>query len=54
MNPRTGTPLLQSQDEGTGLVQPGKQKSVGKPHCGLPVFKCSLYTGGKSIFYVGR
>ena len=38
-NQRTGAPLLQKKVERAGLVQPGKEKAVGRPHCGLPVLE---------------
>jgi len=38
----------------SGLVEPGKEKAVGRPHCCLPVFKWSLKTEEKSAFHTGR
>jgi len=39
---RAGAPLLQRQAEGAGLVQPGEEKAVRRPHCSLPVLKKGL------------
>lgn len=41
-DPRDGSLLLWRQAEGTGLVQPGKEKAARKPHCDLPIFEKSL------------
>jgi len=51
---RAGTPPLQRQAEGDGLVQPEEEKAVGWPHCSLPVPQGSLQTGGESTLYKGR
>jgi len=53
-DPRAGALLLWRQAGGIGLIQPGKEKAVGKPHSGLPVFKGSLQTWGKLTFYTDR
>ena len=39
---RAEAPPRQRQAEGAGLVQPGKEKDVERPHCSLSVFKGSL------------
>jgi len=41
-DPRAGAALLWIRAEGTGVVQSGKERAVGKPNCGLPVFIGSL------------
>lgn len=33
---------LSMKAEGTGIVQTGEKKALGKPHCNLPIFKGSL------------
>jgi len=39
---RDGTPLLQGQAEGAGLVRPGEEKAPGRPYYSLPIFKGNL------------
>jgi len=34
---RSGTPFLLRKVESTGLVQPGEEKTLGRPHGSLPV-----------------
>jgi len=41
-DPRTGTPLLWGKAERVGAVQPGEEKAVGTPDCGLSVPKSDL------------
>ena len=36
---RAGAPPLRRQAQGAGLIQPGEEKAVRRPHCSLPVFK---------------
>lgn len=42
------------QNEGTGLVQPGEERALGRPNCNLPVLEWSLQAGRGLIFYTGR
>jgi len=39
---RTGASLLWRQAGGGGLVQPGEEKALGRPHCSLPVLEGEL------------
>jgi len=39
---RSGALLLQGKADRAGLFQHGKEESLGRPHCGLPVLKESL------------
>ncbi|GAB0203350.1 mitochondrial enolase superfamily member 1 [Grus japonensis] len=39
---RDGAPLLQRRAERVGVVQPGGEKALGRPHCGLSVLKGGL------------
>jgi len=39
---RAGRPLLQRKAERVGVVQPGEEKALGRPCCGLSVYKRSL------------
>ena len=43
---RDGTPLLRREAERVGAVQPGEEKAVGRPYCGLSVLKGGLYKRG--------
>ena len=36
---RAGASLLRRKVEGARFVQPGEEKALGKPHCGLPDLK---------------
>ena len=51
---RAGAALLLRKAEAAGLVQPGEERALEIPHCGLPLLKGSLQTEGKPIFYTGR
>ena len=45
---RGGAPLLRGQAEKDGVVQPGEEKGLGRPYCGLSVLKGGLQErGGK-------
>jgi len=39
---RAGACSLRRQAKGAGLVQPGEEKAMRRPHCSLPVFKSRL------------
>jgi len=38
--------------EAAGLVQPGEEKALGRPHCGLAVLKQRLQAGGGPTFCI--
>ena len=38
----SGAPPLHRQIGGTGLVQPGEEKTARRPYCSLPAFKRGL------------
>lgn len=38
---------------GVGLTHPG-EKVPRRPHCGIPLLKGNLQTGGRLTFYTGR
>jgi len=50
---RAGASPLRRQAEGAGLVHPGEEKAVSRPHWSLPVLKRGLQKGGESTFYLG-
>jgi len=39
---RDGVPLLRGKAERVGAVQPGEEKAMGRPYCGLSVLKGGL------------
>jgi len=39
---RAEAPLLCRKFEGIGLIQPGEEKGLGRPHCSLPVHEWSI------------
>jgi len=47
---RAGALLLQRQVEGVGLVQLGEEKTMGRPHCSLPVLKGSYEQQQDQLF----
>lgn len=49
----TGTPVLQRQTEGTGTVQPGEEKVLGKPHHTIPGPKKVLKESWRGTFSKG-
>jgi len=50
---RCEAPLLQRWAEGTGLLQQGEEKALGRPHCGLPVLK--IMRGGQhGLIAIGK
>ena len=45
-----GAPLLCRKDEGAGFVQLGKEETIRRPDCGLPVLKRAYREAGEGCF----
>jgi len=50
---RAGEPLLVRKAETVGVVQPGEEKAVRRPYCGLSVAEGVLQESWRATFYKG-
>jgi len=53
-DPRAGGPFLWGKAEGVGAVQPGEEKALGRPYCGLPVPEGACERAGERLFTGAR
>ena len=51
---RAGTPLLGEKAERVGAVQPGEEKTPGRPHSSIPLPEGGLQESWRGTFYKGR